>query len=91
MDIFDILLGFFVGAMCGVVPLAFGLMTKHNPLAFIGLASSAVSGIIFSILEKSPFTAIGVALVFAIAIFAKNKHKNVDDDHDDHDIYLGDE
>lgn len=87
----DILIGFFIGAMCGVVPLAFGLLTKHKLLAFIGLAASAVSGIIFSLLEKSPFTAIGVALVFAIAIFAKNKHNNSDDEHDDHDIYLGDE
>ena len=87
----EYLLGFFVGALCGFVPLLFGLLTKHSILGIIGIVSSAVSGVIFALLEKSPFTAIGVAIVFAIAIFAKNKNKNSDHDHDDHDIYLGDE
>ncbi len=87
----DILLGFFVGALCGIVPLLFGLLTKHRILGIVGIASSAISGIIFALFEKSPFTAIGVATVFAIAIFAKNKNKNTPHDHDDHDIYLGDE
>ena len=91
MIMLDILLGFFVGALCGIVPLLFGLLTKHKILGIIGIASSAVSGVIFALLDKSPFTSIGVAIVFAIAIFAKNKNKNSSDDKDDHDIYLGDE
>jgi len=91
MDILGIFLGFFIGALCGVVPLLFGILTKHRFLGIIGIVSSAISGIIFELFQKSPFTAIGVAFVFAIAIFAKNKNKNrpSHDDHDDHDIYLG--
>lgn len=91
MDIMDILLGFFVGALCGVVPLFFGILTKHNILGIAGIISSAVSGVIFVLIDKSPFTAIGISIVYAIIIFAKNKNKDSSHDHDDHDIYFGDE
>ena len=87
----DVLLGFFVGALCGVVPLFLGLLTKHNILGIAGIISSAASGVIFALIDKSPFTAIGVAIVYAIVIFAKNKNNNSTHEHDDHDIYFGDE
>lgn len=87
----DFLLGFFVGALCGIVPLLLGILTKHKILGIIGIVASALSGIIFALLDKSPFTAIGVAIVFAVAVFAKNKNKHSHGGHDDHDIYLGDE
>lgn len=89
----DYLLGFFVGLLCGVIPLAVGLLTRHKLLGIIGISSTVVSSLIFVLLDKSPFTSIGVALVFLIVVFTKNKNKNKDhhNEQDDHDIYLGDE
>lgn len=85
-----ILVGFFVGALCGAVPLAFGLLTKHKILAIVSIAVTALAGAGFGIIEKSPFTAIGVAIIFIIVILAKNKNKN-NHTEEDHDIYLHDE
>ncbi len=86
----DILLGFFIGILCGLAPLAFGLLTKHKLIGIIGAAVTSASGILFAVLDKSPFTAIGVAIVFIVFIFSKNKNKNSHDE-DDHDIYLDEE
>ena len=86
----EILIGFFIGALCGIVPLAFGLLTKHKILAIVAIAATALSGAVFGLLQKSPFTAIGVAVIFVVFLFAKNKNKNTHDD-DDHDIYMHDE
>jgi len=85
-----ILVGFFVGALCGVIPLAFGLLTKHKILAFVSIAVTALSGVGFGIIEKSPFTAMGVAVIFVVILFAKNKN-NHNNNEEDHDIYLHDE
>lgn len=86
-------LGFFVGILCGIIPIVFGLLTKHTVTGIIGACATALSGVVFVLFDKSPFTSIGIALVFLIVIFTKNKNKNKDhhDDQDDHDIYLGDE
>ena len=54
------------------------------------IAATALSGAVFGLLQKSPFTAIGVAVIFVVFLFAKNKNKNTHDD-DDHDIYMHDE
>lgn len=80
-----VIIGFFVGLLCGAVPLGFGLLTKHFKHGFWGILSSAVFGIIFSLLDKSPFTAMGVAVVFVMFIFASNKRKNKSLDDDDND------
>ena len=85
------MLGLFVGILCAVIPFVFGLLTKHLVIGIVGAVFTIASGVVFELLEKSPFTAIGVALVFAIIIFTKNKNKHSHDDHDDHDIYFGDE
>lgn len=88
----EILLGFFIGALCGAIPLCYGLLTKAKILGIVGIACSVISGVLFGVFEKPPFTAVGVAIVFAVAIFAKNKRDKVYDDHeDDHDIYFDDE
>jgi len=85
----DIIIGFLIGVLCGSVPLLFGLLTKHKILGIIGISASALSGILFAILEKSPFTAIGIALVFSIFNFAshkkKNQNHNDEDEHNDFD------
>ncbi len=81
----DHFVGFLIGTLCGAVPLIFGLLTKHKAIGFVGIAVSALSGVIFVLLEKSPFTAIGIAAVFAIFIFASNKKKNQKHDTDDED------
>jgi len=85
-----ILIGFFVGALCGIVPLAFGLLTKHKILAIVSIIATALSGAGFGILEKSPFTAMGIAVIFVVILFAKNKNKHSQQD-DDHDIYMHEE
>jgi len=81
-----ILIGFFVGALCGIIPLAYGLLTQNKWLAIVSVIVTSVFGIVFGILEKSPFTSIGVAIVFIVILFAKNKNKNSHHD-EDHDIY----
>ncbi len=83
------LLGFFVGFLCGIIPLVFGLLTKQKLFAIIGLAASSLSGVLFIILNKSPFTAIGVAILFIISNFAiqkrNSKHHHYDEYTDDPD------
>ncbi len=87
-----ILIGFFVGVMCGLVPLIFGLLSKSLVFGVIGISASALTGVLFSVLDKSPFYAIGIALIFAVILFAKNKNqKKHDDHHEDHGIYMDDE
>ncbi len=86
----EILIGFFVGALCGLAPLAFGLLVKHKILGIIGIIASTISGVVFGLLDKSPFTSIGVAIVFVVFLFAKNKNSNSHHD-DDHDIYTDDD
>lgn len=89
----EYILGFFVGVLCGIVPVVIGFLTKHKWVGIIGAGVTVLSSLIFVLLDKSPFTAIGVALVVLIIIFTKNKnkHKEHHDDRDDHDIYLGDD
>ena len=87
----EYILGFFVGALCGVAPIVIGFLTKHKWIGIIGAVVTVLSSLIFVLLDKSPFTAIGIALVVLIIIFKKNKNKDHHDDRDDHDIYLGDE
>ncbi len=86
-----VLVGFFVGALCGIVPLVFGLLSKMYLSSILGIVSTALSGIVFSVLDKSPFTSVGVAIVFLVIIFAQRKKKNADNDIDEHDEYMDDE
>jgi hypothetical protein len=79
------LLGLAIGALCGLIPLAFGFLTKHRILGIIGMTVTSAFGVIFAVLEKSPFTAMSVALAFLIFNFASNKHKNNHHHHDYHD------
>ena len=71
-----IIVGFFVGLLCGVIPLIYGLLSKNRPLAFGGIAASSVAGILFNILDKSPFSAVVVAVLFVIIIIANNKRRS---------------
>lgn len=80
-----ILIGFFVGVLCGVLPLVFGLLIKNKLLGIIGIVSSSLSGMLFAALDKSPFTAIGISIVFIIALFSKHKRKKMHDDDTDND------
>ena len=78
------LIGFAIGTLCGVVPLIFGLYTKHKILGVVGISVTALSGVLFVLFEKSPFTAIGVAAVFSIFNFASHKKKNQPEEEDEH-------
>lgn len=86
-----ILIGFFVGVLCGVLPLVFGLLIKNKLLGIIGIVSSSLSGVLFAALDKSPFTAIGISIVFIIALFANHKRKKMHDDDMDNDENMNDE
>ena len=79
-----ILLGFFVGFLCGLVPLIYGVISKHKIVSFIGLIISSATGVLFSLIDKSPFTAMIMSLIFVIFIFSMNKK---DADHNDEDEY----
>ena len=76
MGFVDYLIGFLIAALCGVIPLFFGLITKQKVLGIVGISVTALSGLLFVLLEKSAFTAIGVAAVFAIFAFASYKKKS---------------
>ena len=76
------LIGLGIGVLCGIIPIAFGFLTKHRVLGIIGMLATASFGVVFSVYDKSPFTAICVALVFVIFNFASNKSKNKSHDHD---------
>ena len=80
----DYLVGLLIGVLCGAIPFIFGWFAKHKILGFIGGAAAVLSGPLFVLIGKSPFTAIGIAAIFSIFIFAKlrsiNKNHNEDDD-----------
>jgi len=81
------LVGFLIGALCGAIPLLLGLLTNHKVLGIVGISVSALSGIVFVLLDKSAFIAIGIAAVFAIFTFASHKKKNqIHDDDEHHDF-----
>lgn len=77
-----ILLGFFVGFLCGLIPLVYGIISKYKLVSFIGLGAAAVTGALFSFIDKSPFTAMIMALIFVIFIYSMNK-KNAEHNEDD--------
>lgn len=79
-----ILLGFFVGFLCGLVPLIYGVISKHKIVSFIGLFISSATGVLFSLLGKSPFTAMTMSLIFVIFIFSMNKKKADNNDDDEY-------
>ncbi len=80
----DFVIGFLIGVLCGAVPLLFGIFTKHKIIGIVGISVTALSGLLFALLDKSPFTSIGIAAVFAIFIFARNKKKNQEHYDDEH-------
>ena len=83
-----IVIGFFVGLLCGIVPLFFGLLKKSKLLGILGTVASAGAGVLFNALDKSPFSALVVAVLFIFIIIASNKQraKEEDEDYEDDDI-----
>ena len=78
-----ILLGFFVGFLCGLIPLIYGIISKHKIVSFIGLAASSATGALFSLANKSPFTAMVMSIIFVIFIFSMTKKENNHHDEDE--------
>ena len=89
-EVLDVFIGIFIGALCGVIPLVYGMLTQHRALAIVAVVSTVISGVVFVLLNKPPFTAIGIAIIFLVFIFAKNKNKHSEDE-EDHEEYLNDE
>ena len=75
-----ILLGLFIGLLCGLIPLIYGILTSHKTTSIIAFFVTALMGVLFSYLEKSPFSAVVVALLF-ILISVAEKKKHSKDDH----------
>ncbi len=89
-----IVIGFFVGVLCGIVPLCFGFLKKSKLLGIIGIFASAGAGALFNALDKSPFSALVVAVLFILIIIASNKRRSKhtsDDSYDDPDSFDYDE
>lgn len=84
-------LGFFIGVLCGIIPLCYGLLTKAKFWGILGVIVTSISGILFELIGKSPFTAVGVAIAFVVSIFAKLRHDNAHNELDDDDTYFDDE
>ena len=77
-----LLLGFFIGFLCGLIPLIHGLLIYRTASALIGLLASSLTGLIFSFLDKSPFTAIIIALMFVVINIAAQKRHKKDSEHE---------
>lgn len=79
-----LIIGFFIGLLCGLIPLIYGLLTNHKISAIIGLVASALTGVLFAFLNKQPFTAMVVAVLFVLFNIADSKRhgksKNSDND-----------
>ncbi len=85
-----IIIGFFVGVLCGIVPLCFGFLKKRKLLGIIGIIASAGAGALFNALDKSPFSALVVAVLFIFIIIASNKRRSkhsADDTYEDRDSF----
>ena len=83
-------LGFFVGVLCGLVPLIYGIIKKSHKLAILGIFLSALCGSLFSFLDRSPFSAFVVAILFVVIIIANQKHKSHHENEDDDDEFDND-
>ncbi len=85
-----IVIGFFVGVLCGIVPLCFGFLKKSKLLGITGIVASAGAGALFNALDKSPFSALVVAVLFIFIIIASNKRRSKhtsDDTYEDRDSF----
>ncbi len=80
-----IIIGFFVGVLCGIVPLCFGFIKKSKVLGIIGIVASAGAGALFNSLDKSPFSALVVAILFIFIIIANNKRRSGHSSEDNYD------
>ncbi len=86
-----ILIGLFVGTLCGMIPLIFGLLSKIRVLSIVGMILSSVSGMIFSIIDKSPFISIAVSIVFLVLIFAQHRKNQSFEDIDENEDFFDEE
>ena len=94
MPILEIIIGFFIGLLCGIIPLVFGLLKKSPLLGGVGIVASAIAGALFNALNGSPFSAVAVAVLFIFIIIATNKRKEKmmqdENENDDEDSYSDD-
>ena len=77
-----ILVGLFIGLLCGLVPLIYGLLMKHKLSSIIAFVLTALMGVVFAYIEKSPFSAMVVSMLF-ILISVAEKKKHSKSDHSD--------
>lgn len=80
-----IIIGFFVGVLCGIVPLCFGFLKNSKFLGIAGILVSAGAGALFNALDKSPFSALVVAILFIFIIIADNKRRSANASNDNNE------
>ena len=80
-----ILLGLFVGILYGIIPLVYCIIKHMKIMSAVGMSVTVASGVLFSALEKSPFSAIVVAALFILVVIVKNKHDEKNDEEQDED------
>ena len=70
-----IIVGLFVGLLCGAVPFFIGFLLKSRLIGIAGSIVSTLSGGLFNALDKPPFTSLFVAAIFVVIIVAVHKRK----------------
>lgn len=91
MSVFGkVALGFFVGMLCGLVSLIYGFLTHHRISGIIGFSATTLIGILFSVLDKSPFSSLVVSVLVILFTIANQKRlsngENEEDEDADNDI-----
>ena len=78
-----ILLGLFVGFLCGLIPFIYGILNKRRLSSLIALLVTTLIGVILSLLGITPFSAVVVAIRFVFIDIAKKRKGS--DNHSDND------
>lgn len=71
-----IIIGLFVGLLCGAVPFFIGFLLRCRLIGIVGSIVSILSGGLFNALDKPPFTALFVAAIFVVIIVSVHKRKS---------------
>ena len=78
-----ILLGLFVGLLCGLNPFIYGLLNKRKLSSAISLIITTLAGVLLSLLGITPFSAVIVAMRFVFIDVAKKKKSSENTDNEE--------
>ena len=81
----DLLIGLFVGLLCALIPLIYGLLNKAVIWAVVGTSVTVLGGVLFSAFGKSPFNAIVISALFVLFMIAEQKRKSKGEETEEND------